>query len=142
MAASLADSKVLWFRKVKAMWTWEGLLLLDLQKNTRLLVPHPQEAQRCPKRDGPFLAQATPRPAWHAERCAPSNRASPAPGSASQPFLCLPLPLCLFGLRTHTNTLQGLRLHDNPALVEACTGSTHVYPIFIIDPFFLQSGYK
>lgn len=37
---------------------------------------------------------------------------------------------------------KGLRLHDNPALVEACTGSNHVYPIFIIDPFFLKSGYK
>jgi hypothetical protein len=35
---------------------------------------------------------------------------------------------------------QGLRLHDNPALLEACRGAAHVYPIFILDPFFLQSG--
>jgi cryptochrome len=37
---------------------------------------------------------------------------------------------------------QGLRLHDNPALLEACKGAKHVYPIFIIDPFFLKSSYK
>jgi cryptochrome len=36
--------------------------------------------------------------------------------------------------------LQGLRLHDNPALLEACKDAKHVYPIFIIDPYFLQSG--
>jgi hypothetical protein len=35
---------------------------------------------------------------------------------------------------------QGLRLHDNPALLEACSGASHMYPIFIIDPFFLRSG--
>jgi hypothetical protein len=35
---------------------------------------------------------------------------------------------------------QGLRLHDNPALLEACKDAAHVYPIFILDPFFLKSG--
>jgi cryptochrome len=36
--------------------------------------------------------------------------------------------------------LQGLRLHDNPALLEACRQAQHVYPVFIIDPFFLKNG--
>lgn len=31
---------------------------------------------------------------------------------------------------------KGLRLHDNPALLDACKNSTHVYPVFIIDPLF------
>eukprot|EP00967_Tisochrysis_lutea_P130488 scaffold225747_cov18-Tisochrysis_lutea.AAC.2 len=35
---------------------------------------------------------------------------------------------------------QGLRLHDNPALRDACTGSAAVFPIFIIDPYFLQKS--
>lgn len=34
---------------------------------------------------------------------------------------------------------QGLRLHDNPALLDACK-QQHVFPIFIIDPFFLKDG--
>ena len=34
--------------------------------------------------------------------------------------------------------LQGLRLHDNPALLEACTGVDHMYPIFILDPHFVN----
>jgi cryptochrome len=34
-------------------------------------------------------------------------------------------------------------VHDNPALIEACRDAQHVYPIFIIDPYFLQnSSYK
>lgn len=38
---------------------------------------------------------------------------------------------------------KGLRLHDNPALLAACDGAQHVYPVFIIDPHFLQkSTYK
>ncbi|KAF6258816.1 6-4 photolyase [Scenedesmus sp. NREL 46B-D3] len=38
---------------------------------------------------------------------------------------------------------KGLRVHDNPALIEACRGAQRVYPIFIIDPHFLQnSSYK
>jgi cryptochrome len=35
---------------------------------------------------------------------------------------------------------QGLRLHDNPALLEACRGAQHVYPVFVIDPYFIKSG--
>ncbi len=37
---------------------------------------------------------------------------------------------------------KGLRIHDNPALLEACSGIMNdmkiqrVYPIFIIDPWF------
>ncbi|KAI8474142.1 MAG: FAD binding domain of DNA photolyase-domain-containing protein [Monoraphidium minutum] len=34
---------------------------------------------------------------------------------------------------------KGLRLHDNPALLAACEGAAHVYPVFIIDPHFLQN---
>ena len=38
---------------------------------------------------------------------------------------------------------KGLRVHDNPALLEACKGANHMYPIFVIDPHFLkQSSYK
>nr|AXE72850.1 6-4 photolyase [Chlamydomonas sp. ICE-L] len=37
---------------------------------------------------------------------------------------------------------KGLRLHDNPALIEACRGAAHVYPIFILDPHFRSAGYK
>ncbi|KAF8061969.1 UVR3 [Scenedesmus sp. PABB004] len=38
---------------------------------------------------------------------------------------------------------KGLRLHDNPALLEACAGASAVYPVFIIDPHFLTaSAYK
>ncbi|EWM23893.1 6-4 photolyase [Nannochloropsis gaditana] len=33
---------------------------------------------------------------------------------------------------------KGLRLHDNPALLEACEGATHVYPVFILDPHFAK----
>jgi DNA photolyase len=33
---------------------------------------------------------------------------------------------------------KGLRLHDNPSLLEACTTSSKVYPIFIIDPWFAK----
>ena len=43
--------------------------------------------------------------------------------------------------RAHTRTKnQGLRLHDNPALLEACRDAQHVYPIFVIDPHFIKSG--
>ena len=33
---------------------------------------------------------------------------------------------------------KGLRLHDNPALLEACKRATVLYPIFIIDPHFAK----
>ena len=35
-------------------------------------------------------------------------------------------------------TAQGLRLHDNPALLEAARGADHLCPLFILDPWFLQ----
>uniref|UniRef100_A0A383VLE2 Photolyase/cryptochrome alpha/beta domain-containing protein n=1 Tax=Tetradesmus obliquus TaxID=3088 RepID=A0A383VLE2_TETOB len=35
---------------------------------------------------------------------------------------------------------KGLRVHDNPALIEACRDAQHVYPIFIIDPHFLHNS--
>lgn len=96
------------------------------------------------RRKSTWVTDLTRAHMLHANRCATGHRASPGPGPASQPLLCLSFsdPLSLWPAPTHTNPLQGLRLHDNPALVEACTGSTHVYPIFIIDPFFLKSGYK
>ena len=34
--------------------------------------------------------------------------------------------------------LQGLRLHDNPALLEASQNVDHMYPIFILDPHFVN----
>lgn len=33
---------------------------------------------------------------------------------------------------------KGLRLHDNPALVEACKVSKKLYPVFVIDPHFAK----
>lgn len=33
---------------------------------------------------------------------------------------------------------KGLRLHDNPALHAACRGASHVYPVFVLDPWFLR----
>ena len=33
---------------------------------------------------------------------------------------------------------KGLRLHDNPALLEACRASTKIYPVFCIDPYFAK----
>lgn len=33
---------------------------------------------------------------------------------------------------------KGLRLHDNPALLEACRQSSKVYPLFVIDPNFAK----
>ena len=50
--------------------------------------------------------------------------------------------------RTHTHSrphntqknTKGLRLHDNPALLEACRDAQHVYPVFVIDPHFIKSG--
>ncbi|KAG6547810.1 hypothetical protein Mapa_010625 [Marchantia paleacea] len=32
---------------------------------------------------------------------------------------------------------KGLRLHDNPALHKACEDASHVFPVFVLDPFFL-----
>lgn len=29
---------------------------------------------------------------------------------------------------------KGLRLHDNPALLEALEGAEHLYPVFCLDP--------
>lgn len=33
---------------------------------------------------------------------------------------------------------KGLRLHDNPALLRAIQGASHLYPIFVLDPWFLK----
>eukprot|EP00466_Bigelowiella_natans_P001787 jgi/Bigna1/58130/fgenesh1_pm.55_\ len=33
---------------------------------------------------------------------------------------------------------KGLRLHDNPALLDACKGALLVYPLFILDPHFAK----
>ena len=32
---------------------------------------------------------------------------------------------------------KGLRLHDNPSLLRSCDGATLVYPVFVLDPWFL-----
>lgn len=34
---------------------------------------------------------------------------------------------------------KGLRLHDNPSLLDACARSSKVYPVFILDPMFATS---
>lgn len=33
---------------------------------------------------------------------------------------------------------KGLRIHDNPALEHAATGSDFVYPVFVIDPHYME----
>ena len=33
---------------------------------------------------------------------------------------------------------KGLRLHDNPALLAAIQGAAHLYPVFVLDPWFLK----
>ncbi|KAJ4959065.1 hypothetical protein NE237_026176 [Protea cynaroides] len=33
---------------------------------------------------------------------------------------------------------KGLRIHDNPALDHACRNSDHVYPVFVLDPHYLE----
>ena len=33
---------------------------------------------------------------------------------------------------------KGLRLHDNPAFLEACRNSEKIYPVFVIDPWFAK----
>ncbi|KAK9804209.1 hypothetical protein WJX72_001282 [[Myrmecia] bisecta] len=33
---------------------------------------------------------------------------------------------------------KGLRLHDNPALLEALDGAVRLYPVFVLDPYFLK----
>ena len=33
---------------------------------------------------------------------------------------------------------KGLRLHDNPALLEALDGGSRVMPVFVLDPYFLK----
>ncbi|CAM6085647.1 unnamed protein product [Calypogeia fissa] len=41
------------------------------------------------------------------------------------------------GLRSIMWFRKGLRLHDNPALLRACEEASSVFPIFVLDPFFL-----
>jgi cryptochrome len=44
-------------------------------------------------------------------------------------------------LVTHINMLiQGLRLHDNPALQRAIAIAETVYPVFCLDPWFFEPG--
>ena len=33
---------------------------------------------------------------------------------------------------------KGLRIHDNPALLAAIQGASHLYPVFVLDPWFLK----
>lgn len=33
---------------------------------------------------------------------------------------------------------KGLRIHDNPALHQACEGSARLYPVFVLDPYYLE----
>ena len=34
--------------------------------------------------------------------------------------------------------MQGLRVHDNPALHAACRSGTALLPVFVLDPWFLK----
>ncbi len=67
----------------------------------------------------------------------------PGHGVAQLPRLafsaCAQLPITFRG-RPSIALGQGLRLHDNPALLEACQDAQHLYPVFVIDPYFLKSG--
>lgn len=33
---------------------------------------------------------------------------------------------------------KGLRMHDNPAFLEAIRDAQHLYPVFVLDPWFLK----
>lgn len=33
---------------------------------------------------------------------------------------------------------KGLRIHDNPALELASQGASHLYPVFVIDPHYME----
>ena len=35
---------------------------------------------------------------------------------------------------------KGLRLHDNPALLAAYEGASEVWPVFILDPWFVSNA--
>ena len=35
---------------------------------------------------------------------------------------------------------KGLRLHDNPALIEACKDASELYPVFVLDPWFVTNA--
>ena len=35
---------------------------------------------------------------------------------------------------------KGLRLHDNPALLDSCKGASCVYPVFVLDPNYADPG--
>ncbi|GAB5356970.1 hypothetical protein AAMO2058_000333700 [Amorphochlora amoebiformis] len=37
---------------------------------------------------------------------------------------------------------KGLRIHDNPALMDACKGALLMYPLFILDPYFAKPDGK
>lgn len=41
---------------------------------------------------------------------------------------------------TDRQALQGLRLHDNPALLDALTECKQLYPVFVFDPWFAGNG--
>ena len=44
----------------------------------------------------------------------------------------------VFDHKLHIFQLQGLRLHDNPALLEAIKDVENMYPVFVIDPHFMK----
>ncbi|KAJ4844629.1 (6-4)DNA photolyase [Turnera subulata] len=54
----------------------------------------------------------------------------------------IPLPKPPFPNPTMSASLmwfrKGLRIHDNPALQHASTGSSFVYPVFVIDPHYMK----
>ncbi len=65
------------------------------------------------------------------------------PRSLFEATPCLPIQSCHDALphpQRHQRKTQGLRLHDNPALLAAAQGAQSLYPIFIIDPHFLQQN--
>ena len=35
---------------------------------------------------------------------------------------------------------KGLRINDNPALLEACKDASELYPVFILDPWFVTNA--
>jgi cryptochrome len=35
---------------------------------------------------------------------------------------------------------KGLRLHDNPALIEAYKNASHIWPVFVLDPWFAETA--
>ncbi|KAL0319172.1 UNVERIFIED_CONTAM: (6-4)DNA photolyase [Sesamum angustifolium] len=54
------------------------------------------------------------------------------------PVFSLPNPTMASGSSSLMWFRKGLRIHDNPALEYAARGSDYLYPVFVIDPYYME----